>query len=131
MQRPRRGAQQKGIAVKSENETKPAPHSPKCGSIQCALCYDLDASGRVTRHSHGPAAACTPGCPGYKAMLAEKTAARLSATQVQNDRGGWVPAIPLPLFLSFGRCRCDCGETRRGQRSYREHYALTHVLGLS
>lgn len=50
--------------------------------------------------------------------------------QAQNDRGEWVPAIPEPLFLAFGRVRCRCGEKRRGLRSYREHYALVHVLAL-
>lgn len=50
--------------------------------------------------------------------------------QTLNDRGEWVSAIPLPYFLSFGRVRCECGEVRRTGRSYREHYALAHVMGL-
>jgi hypothetical protein len=50
--------------------------------------------------------------------------------QMQNGRGEWAPAIPEPLFLNFGRVRCDCGEVRRGRRSYREHYALTHILAV-
>lgn len=52
-------------------------------------------------------------------------------TSMQNERGEWVPAIPEPYFLAFGRVRCDCGETRWSKRSYREHYALAHVLGVS
>lgn len=55
----------------------------------------------------------------------------IGGAQTQNERGEWVPAIPLPYFLAFGRVRCDCGERFRDQRRYREHYALTHVLGLS
>lgn len=53
--------------------------------------------------------------------------------QTQNDRGEWVPAIPEPLFVGFRlrKCRCDCGEVRKSRESYREHYALAHVLGLS
>jgi hypothetical protein len=54
-------------------------------------------------------------------------------TSTQNDRGEWVPAIPEPLYVGWRlrRCRCDCGETFRNRRRYREHYALAHVLGLS
>jgi hypothetical protein len=83
----------------------------------------------TTLHIHGGQGVCRRGCPSYHRMLAEKTAARLGT--MQNDRGEWVPAIPLPYFLAFGRVRCDCGERFRGQKRYREHYALTHVLGLS
>jgi hypothetical protein len=43
---------------------------------------------------------------------------------------GWVPAIPEPFFLAFGRTRCDCGSTFWGRQRYREHYALAHVLGV-
>lgn len=46
----------------------------------------------------------------------------------QNARGEWVPAIPEPYYLPFGRRRCSCGETRWGTRSYREHYALAHII---
>ena len=50
----------------------------------------------------------------------------------QNDRGQWVPAIPEPLFVGFRlrKCRCDCGDLRPNRQSYREHYALAHILGL-
>lgn len=50
--------------------------------------------------------------------------------QAQNIRGEFVPAIPEPYFLSFGRTRCTCGERFRGRRRYREHYALAHILAL-
>lgn len=51
----------------------------------------------------------------------------------QNTRGEWVPAIPEPLFIGrrLTKCQCDCGETRNTRLAYREHYALTHILGLS
>jgi hypothetical protein len=82
-------------------------------------------------HDHVPASACNRRCPAYGGMLMEKTAARFHTTQTQNDRGEWVPAIPLPLFLNFGRVQCDdCGHRSFGQRRYREHFALAHVLGL-
>lgn len=51
-------------------------------------------------------------------------------TQCQNNMGDWVPAIPLPYYLSFGRVRCDCGEKFWGSKNYRGHFALTHVMGL-
>lgn len=53
------------------------------------------------------------------------------AVHAKNARGEWVPAIPEPLFLAFGRVQCDCGERRRGRRSYREHYALVHIMALT
>lgn len=51
----------------------------------------------------------------------------------QNRRGEWVPAIPEPLFVGLGlrRCRCDCGRTFRDRETYRGHYALVHILGLT
>lgn len=49
--------------------------------------------------------------------------------ETQNSRGQWVPAIPEPLYLPLG-VRCDCGKRLRNRRRYREHYALTHILGL-
>lgn len=47
-----------------------------------------------------------------------------------NDRGQWVPAIPLPHFLAFGRCECECGKRFASKLRYREHYAIAHVMGL-
>lgn len=57
----------------------------------------------------------------------------VKGVRAQNKRGEWVPAIPEPLFVGFGlrKCRCDCGEVRRSRLSYREHYALAHILALS
>lgn len=62
------------------------------------------------------------------------------STQVQNGRGDWVPAIPLPFYglLQIGcgpRCTARWtyllpGGRARAQRRYREHYALVHILGL-
>ena len=59
-------------------------------------------------------------------------------TSVQNRRGEWVPAIPLPYFLTenarpfrWNTVRCECGAAFHSQRRYREHYALVHVLGLN
>lgn len=46
----------------------------------------------------------------------------------QNTAGEWVPAIPLPLFVRFGRKRCDCGRAFWTLEGYRGHYALAHVL---
>lgn len=50
---------------------------------------------------------------------------------VLNLRGEWVPAIPLPLFLAFGRVECGkCDERFRNKRRYQEHYAYVHILGM-
>ena len=81
-------------------------------------------------HSHGGSVVCGRGCPGYRPMIAEKTAARFGTTLAQNSRGEWVPAIPEPYFLAWGRVRCDCGERFRNRLRYREHFALAHVLGM-
>lgn len=62
-------------------------------------------------------------------------------TTQQNRRGGWVPAIPLPMLLPLGRRQCQhpatapqrgrvCGRTFWTQDGYRGHYALVHVLEL-
>lgn len=50
--------------------------------------------------------------------------------QAQNKSGKWVPAIPEPYFLAFGRCKCDCGKVFWSEERYREHYALKHILEL-
>lgn len=98
---------------------------------------ELEESGalddpRPTAHNHGTAA-CGRSCPTYGDMLMEKTAARFNTTRHQNDRGEWVPAIPLPLFVGFRlrKCRCECGQTFPNKLRYREHFALAHILGLS
>lgn len=57
----------------------------------------------------------------------------MSQVSAQNNRGEWVPAIPEPLFVGRGlkQCKCDCGEIRKTRISYREHYALAHIVGLN
>jgi hypothetical protein len=60
---------------------------------------------------------------------------------MQNARGEWVPAIPLPLQTKFGRAQCDeviyadaeggvvrCGRKFWELEAYRAHYALEHIL---
>lgn len=49
----------------------------------------------------------------------------------QGFGGKWVPAIPEPYFLGFGRVRCECGEKFKNKKHYRGHYALVHILGLT
>jgi hypothetical protein len=44
----------------------------------------------------------------------------------QNDRGEWVPAIPLPLYGL--RKHCTCGRRFWTMGGYRGHYALAHIL---
>jgi hypothetical protein len=50
-----------------------------------------------------------------------------TATTTFDEQLGWMPAIPLPFYLAFGRCRCKCGKTFWGESKYERHYALTHV----
>lgn len=45
-----------------------------------------------------------------------------------NDRGEWVPAIPLPLYGLRKHCRC--GRKFWTTDGYRGHYALAHILHL-
>lgn len=52
---------------------------------------------------------------------------------VQNHRGEFVPAIPLPLFIGMKRVQCthdNCGRKFFAKKRYREHYALAHILAL-
>lgn len=55
---------------------------------------------------------------------------RPTGASMQNVRGKWVPAIPLPFFRGrpWRRFQCGCGERFRTQQRYREHYALAHIL---
>ena len=65
----------------------------------------------------------------------------MEGMQAKNNRGEWVPAIPLALRRPFGlaltmghplnRMVCECGATFRSEEHYRGHYALVHVLGFS
>ena len=52
------------------------------------------------------------------------------SAQTQNSRGEWVPAIPLPLYVRWGRKQCDCGRKFRTMDAYNGHYAYAHVLGM-
>ena len=52
----------------------------------------------------------------------------INKVQTENNRGEWVPAIPLPLLGLRKRCRC--GETFWTMDGYRGHYALVHILAL-
>lgn len=54
----------------------------------------------------------------------------LMDVEVKNDRGEWVPAIPTPIFLAFGRVQCHCGKKRRNKLSYMEHFSYAHILGM-
>jgi hypothetical protein len=54
----------------------------------------------------------------------------LMDVQVRNPKGEWVPAVPMPIFLWFGRCQCHCGKKRWTRVSYMEHYAYAHILGM-
>jgi hypothetical protein len=51
-------------------------------------------------------------------------------TCVQNRRGEWIPAIPLPYYLPLVRYRCGCGRVFWTLRGYQGHYALDHILAL-
>jgi hypothetical protein len=48
---------------------------------------------------------------------------------VENKRGEWVPAIPLPYYGKTVKI-CECGARFLTEKGYREHYALEHILGL-
>jgi hypothetical protein len=53
----------------------------------------------------------------------------VTVEQVQNERGQWVPAVPLPFFGL--RKRCSCGRKFWTMDGYRGHYALCHILSLT
>lgn len=50
------------------------------------------------------------------------------AAQTQNQRGEWVPAIPLPLFTFPHRHQCSCGQSFWTMDGYRGHYAAVHII---
>lgn len=50
------------------------------------------------------------------------------ATSALNQRGEWVPAIPLPYYGL--RKHCSCGRKFWTAAGYQGHYALAHVLAL-
>lgn len=48
---------------------------------------------------------------------------------MQNGRGQWIPAIPLPFYgLKKG---CWCGRKFWTEEGYRAHYALKHILDVN
>ena len=53
---------------------------------------------------------------------------QVSGMATQNKRGEWVPPIPLPYYLAFGRVRCSCGEKFWNEEAYNAHYAYKHIL---
>jgi hypothetical protein len=69
----------------------------------------------------------------YKRTMLMLTGAPLDTSksadvQTLNDRGEWVPGIPLPFYGL--RKRCECGRKFWTAEGYRGHYALAHTLGL-
>jgi hypothetical protein len=54
----------------------------------------------------------------------------MSTDEQTNDRGEWVPSIPLPLFTFPHRHRCECDRSFWTMSGYRGHYALVHVMHL-
>lgn len=48
----------------------------------------------------------------------------------KNKKGEYVPAIPEPYYLLFGRVKCNCGQKFRNKKEYRGHFALEHILYL-
>lgn len=47
--------------------------------------------------------------------------------QTMNQRGEWVPAIPLPGFYHL-RHHCTCGQKFWRMVNYRAHYAYVHII---
>lgn len=56
---------------------------------------------------------------------------RAERVQTVNSDGCYVTAIPEPLFLAFGRCKCNCGDKFKNREQYRGHFALAHILKLN
>jgi hypothetical protein len=49
----------------------------------------------------------------------------------KNLDGQWVPDIPVPYWILFGKKCAQCGKNFWTMRGYRGHYALAHILKLS
>lgn len=49
------------------------------------------------------------------------------STLALNSHGQWVPAIPLPLYLTV-RKQCRCGARYWTTAGYEGHYALAHIV---
>lgn len=54
----------------------------------------------------------------------------MEGVSAQNKRGEWVPAIEVPLYISFGRYECRCGRRFWSEEAYKGHYAYKHILAL-
>lgn len=50
----------------------------------------------------------------------------MAEISMQNKRGEWVPAIPLP-FYGFKK-KCSCGASFWKSSNYEAHYALQHIV---
>lgn len=60
--------------------------------------------------------------------LAQSAGASVNRVQMQNRRGEWVAAIPLPIFRLWLKECPECRERFYTTEGYRGHYALRHVL---
>lgn len=47
---------------------------------------------------------------------------------MENERGEWVPAIPLPFHSALVGFRCGCGRRFWTRQQYNEHYAYEHIV---
>lgn len=82
--------------------------------------------GPVEGPTDGPTTVARPGAHRIDVRHGEP-----ATVTVQNSRGEWVPAIPLPIYRLLGRTECgECGRRFPNARLYRGHYALEHILGL-
>lgn len=63
-----------------------------------------------------------------KNKMTFRTPLQVKDIATQNKRGEWVPPIPLPYYLGFGRVRCECGQKFWGEEAYNGHYAYKHIL---
>lgn len=41
--------------------------------------------------------------------------------------GRWRLSCPLPYYLAFGRCRCECGQKFKDEDRYETHWRNEHV----
>ena len=48
------------------------------------------------------------------------------SVRMQNERGQWVPGVPLPFYGL--RKACSCGRKFWTIAGYEGHYALEHIL---
>ena len=56
---------------------------------------------------------------------------KINNVLTKNNHNQFVPSIPEPFFLNFGRVKCECGQKFKSRKLYRQHYALEHILGLN